>query len=200
MQRNVTTAKEVGEAGMTQDVKIYLIRHGRPSAGFGESLDPGLDDVGWAQAETVAQELAPLGPLPILTSPLRRARDTAVPLERAWQVTARIEPAVAELPTPGAEPQARAIWVREALRGRWWDLGDFYRQWRDQVVKTLVSLDRSTVVTTHFIAINVAVGAATADDRLVCFQPDHCSWTVLEVKDGRLHLLSLGRERETFVL
>lgn len=185
---------------MTQDVKIYLIRHGRPSAGFAESLDPGLDEVGWAQAEAVAQELAPVGPLPILTSPLRRTRDTAVPLEKAWQMTARIEPAVAELPTPGAEPQVRAAWVREVLRGRWRDLTGFHQRWRDQVVATFVSIERSTVVTTHFVAINVAVGAATEDDRLVCFQPDHCSCTVLTVKDGRLHLVLLGRERETLVL
>jgi broad specificity phosphatase PhoE len=185
---------------MTQDVKIYLIRHGRPSAGFSESLDPGLDEVGRAQAEAVAQELAPLGPLPILTSPLRRTRDTAVPFEKVWQVTARIEPTVTELPTPGAEPQERAAWVREAMRGRWRDLAEFYQKWREQVVATLASLDHSTVVTTHFIAINVAVGAATGDDRLICFQPDHCSCTVLTVKNGRLHLLSLGRERETFVL
>jgi broad specificity phosphatase PhoE len=185
---------------MTQEVKIYLVRHGRPSAGFSEALDPGLDEVGWTQAETAAQELAPIGPLPILTSPLRRTRDTAAPLERVWQVTARIEPAVAELPMPGAAPHTRAAWLREALRGRWRDLSEFYQQWRELMVTTLGALDRSTVVTTHFIAINVAVGAATGDDRLVCFQPDHCSCTVLEVKDGRLQLVSLGRERETLVL
>lgn len=185
---------------MAQEVKIYLIRHGRPSAGFSESLDPGLDEVGVAQAETVAHELAPLGPLSLVTSPLRRTRETAVPFEQIWQVTARIEPAVAELPTPGAEPQERATWVREAMRGRWRDLAEFHQKWRDQVVATLSSFAHSTVVTTHFIAINVAVGAATGDDRLICFQPDHCSCTVLTVRDGRLHLLSLGRERETFVL
>jgi len=185
---------------MTQEVKIYLVRHGRPSAGFSEALDPGLDEVGWTQAETAAQELAPIGPLPILTSPLRRTRDTAAPLERVWQVTARIEPVVAELPMPGAAPHTRAAWLREALRGRWRDLSEFYQQWRELMVTTLGALDRSTVVTTHFIAINVAVGAATGDDRLDCFQPDHCSCTVLEVKDGRLQLVSLGRERETLVL
>jgi broad specificity phosphatase PhoE len=185
---------------MLQPRKLYLIRHGRPSAGFGEALDPGLDERGRSQAEALAQELAPLGPLPIITSPLRRARETAAPLERLWKAAARVEPAVAELPTPGADPQARAVWLRTVLRGRWRELSVMHQQWREQVIATLVSLEASTVVTTHFIAINIAVGAATDDDRLVCCEPDHCSCTVLEVRKGRLHLVSLGRQRETQVL
>ena len=81
---------------MEQQVKLYLIRHGRPSAGFAEAMDPGLDEVGRSQAEAVAQELAPLGPLSLVTSPLRRARDTAMPFETLWKVSARIEPAEGE--------------------------------------------------------------------------------------------------------
>ena len=65
---------------MASSVLLYLIRHGRASAGFAEASDPGLDEVGRTQAETAAQELASLGPLPLITSPLKRARETAVPL------------------------------------------------------------------------------------------------------------------------
>ena len=51
----------------------------------------------------------------------------------------------------------------------------------------------------HYVAINVAVGAATADDRLVCFRPDNGSITRIAVSDGRLRLIELGRESETQV-
>jgi broad specificity phosphatase PhoE len=185
---------------MKQPVRLYLIRHGRPTGGFAEVVDPGLDEVGRVQAEAIAQELESLGPLSIITSPLKRARETAAPLEKRWNVQARIESAVAEIPTPGADPPTRAAWLRAAMRGRWPDLSEQHKQWRRRVVETLKSLPASTVVTTHFIAINVAVGAATKDDRLICCEPDHCSCTVLEVRDGWLRLVSLGRQRETQIL
>jgi hypothetical protein len=50
------------------------------------------------------------------------------------------------------------------------------------------------VVVSHYIPINVAVGWATADDRVECAAPDHASVTVLEVADGRARLLERGRE------
>jgi broad specificity phosphatase PhoE len=185
---------------MSDAIRLYLVRHGRPTGGFAEVVDPGLDEVGAAQAEAVAQELETLGPLSIITSPLKRARETAAPLARRWKTTAQIETAVAEIPTPGADPPTRAAWLRKVMRGRWTDLSEQHQQWRQRIVETLVSLPTSTVVTTHFIAINVAVGVATQDDRLICCEPDHCSYTVLELHNGRLQLVSLGRQRETRIL
>ncbi|HJY82781.1 MAG TPA: histidine phosphatase family protein [Candidatus Binatia bacterium] len=182
---------------MASSVLLYLIRHGRPSAGFAEAQDPGLDEVGQMQAEAVAQELASLGPLSILTSPLKRARETAVPLEAVWRVQARVEQAVAEIPTPTVDPQMRSAWLHQALRGRWSELPTTYRKWREQVAAVLSALRTPTVITTHFVAINVAVGVATGDDRMVCFEPDHCSCTVLEVIDRTLRVVTLGRQRAT---
>jgi hypothetical protein len=74
------------------------------------------------------------------------------------------------------------------------------RQWRAEVLVALGALDRTTVVVTHFFGINVAVGAACGDDRLVCFRPDHCSRTVIENDAGRLRLVRLGAEDSTPVL
>ena len=56
-----------------------MVRHGRAAAGFGSHLDPGLDNVGRAQAEATAKELAVRfeDPVPIYSSPLKRAQDTA---------------------------------------------------------------------------------------------------------------------------
>jgi len=186
--------------GMSEAVTLYLVRHGRPTGSFAEVADPGLDEVGITQADAVAQELAAFGPLALITSPLRRARETATPFERLWRTTARVEPSVAEIPTPGADLPTRAAWLREVMRGQWSHLSEQHTQWRQRVIDTLVTLPSSTVVTTHFIAINVAVGAAIGDDRMICCEPDHCSATVLEVRGDRLHLVSLGRQRETKIL
>ena len=64
---------------MSDAIRLYLVRHGRPTGGFAEVANPGLDDIGAAQAEAVAQELEMFGPLSIMTSPLQRARETAAP-------------------------------------------------------------------------------------------------------------------------
>ena len=94
--------------------RLYLVRHGRPEATFSQAPDAGLDKTGRAQAEAVAERLAPLGPLPIVVSPLRRTRETAAPLERRWACSGRIEPAVGEIPSPMTDPEAREKWNERA--------------------------------------------------------------------------------------
>ena len=49
--------------------RLVLVRHGHASGGWDDDPDPGLDDLGRAQAEAMADLVAPLGPLPILVSP-----------------------------------------------------------------------------------------------------------------------------------
>ena len=181
-------------------VRLYLIRHGKAAASFSEAPNPGLDATGLAQAEAMAERLAPLGPLPIVSSPLERARETAAPLERRWRFTARIEPAVGEIPSPMEDPPARGEWLRAVMASAWSAQPDELRTWRQRVLDALVALARPTVVISHFIAINVAIGFAEGDDRVVGFAPDHCSVTVLDVGDGGLRLVRRGIERATQVL
>src|ERR1041385_6268254 len=174
--------------------RLYLVRHGRAAAGFGESHDPGLDVVGRGQAEAVAQELAPRGPLPILSSPLRRTRETAAPLAKLWNVQPAIEEAVAEIPSPTDNLQERVAWLREFMAGSWRNATPALAQWRENVIAALTRLREDTVIFSHYIAINVALGAATGDDRVVVFSPDNCSVTVFENDGGALRLIGKGRE------
>lgn len=180
--------------------RVVLVRHARAAAGWGEDPDPGLDDEGRRQAEVAAAALAPAGPLPVLVSPLRRARETAAPLERLWGVEAVVDPAVGEVPSPVEDLAGRAAWLRTAMGGRWIDLAPEVDGWRRSVVDRLLALTADTVVVSHFVAINAAVGAATGDDRVVCFRPGNCSQTVLEVDGGTLRLVALGEAAATRVL
>ena len=181
---------------------LTLVRHGEAAAGWDDDPDPGLSPAGREQAIAGATALAPLGPRPVLGSPLRRARETAAPLEVEWDVEALVEPAVGEIVAPAAHAglEARGRWLRTAMAGRWSDLDDEHVAWRDAVLGALTGLGGDAVVVTHFIAINVAVGAATGDDRVVCFTPGYCSRTTLEVADGRLRLLEVGASGATQVL
>ena len=87
--------------------KLYLVRHGQASAGWGMESDPGLDNRGVAQAKNAALEMAPLGPLPIITSPLSRTRETSRPLAEIWGVEPRIEKRVGEIRFPSETPDDR---------------------------------------------------------------------------------------------
>lgn len=174
--------------------RLYMVRHGRAAAGFGESHDPGLDELGRKQAEEVTHELAPRGPLPIICSPLRRTRQTAAPLTKLWRVEPVIEQAVAEIPSPTHNLQERVAWLREFMAGSWRNATPALAQWREDVIATLLAIEEDTVIFSHYIAINVAVGAASEDDRVVIFSPDNCSVSVLENGRGSLRLVEKGRE------
>jgi broad specificity phosphatase PhoE len=75
----------------------------------------------------------------------------------------------------------------------------FLSRWRDGVLSALAALETDTVVVTHFVAINVAVGQATGDGRVACCQPDYCSRTAIAIEAGRWSLLELGAEAPSAV-
>jgi broad specificity phosphatase PhoE len=175
--------------------RLTLVRHGRAAGGWDDELDPGLDVLGHAQAEAMADSVAPLGPLPILVSPMRRTRETAAPLERRWGSTAIVDEAVGEVPSPPDVPmKERTMWLREAMSGAWADIGTDYMAWRDGVVARLLAVATDSVVVSHFIAINAAIGAAIGSDQIVVAALDNCSRTVIDVVDGRLILIEQGSE------
>ena len=180
--------------------RLYLVRHGKAGARFGEDADPGLDATGQAEANTMARELAPLGPLQLVASPLRRTRETAAPLERLWETAARIEPRVGEIPSHGIPLAERAAWLTGVMARRWPQIDPGLRRWRDDIVAALLSLTADTVVVSHFVAINAAVSAAQGDDHVRVFSPANCSVTVLDAAGGKLSVVQLGAEGESRVL
>ena len=181
--------------------RLHLVRHGEAASGWGDDLDPGLSARGRGQAEAMATELSSLGPQPVLVSPLRRCRETAEPLLALWHAQPTVEPRVAELPSPpGSTLASRTEWLRGLMAGTWADGAPELDGWRGDVISCLVALDTDAVVVSHFIAINVVVGAATDDDRVVCQRLDNCSVTVVDVDGGALRLVHTGAEASSEVL
>ena len=178
---------------------IYMVRHGRADAAAENPRDPGLDDLGRQQARDTAAALARKGPLPIYSSPFARAQETAAALANLWQVDVTTEPRVAEIPFPMTDLAERSAWLRRAMAGRWSGLDDYLQTWRRELVDCVANLDRDCVVFCHFIAINVAAGAAKGDDRMMIFQPDNASVTVFNNDGGELRLVEFGREAATKV-
>ena len=178
-------------------VRLYLVRHGNASTTWEPGdWDPGLTELGRAQAEARAEQLANLnlGPLAILSSPLRRTRETAAALERKWKTVAVVEPRISEIRADGIAPEKRRDWLRAILQRRWGELGLPLDRWRNDVREALLGIAQDTVVFTHSVAINVAVGFALGDDRVTCFRPANCSCSLLEVEGGQLRVVELGEE------
>ena len=183
------------------DRLVTLVRHGEASAGWDGDADPGLSDLGRSQADRVADALRGHAGCDLVVSPLRRTRETALPVAEALGATPRIEPLVGEVVAPAhaASLEARGPWLRAFMSGGWDGADAELLTWREGVLDALRSLPADAVVVTHFVAINVAVGAATGDDRVVSFRPTHCSRTVLRVGDGGIDVVTLGAEADTVV-
>jgi broad specificity phosphatase PhoE len=188
--------------------RIYLVRHAKPAAAWGDDPDPGLDPLGVTQAAAVAQHLAKAAtPAPIYSSPLRRCRETALPLCELWRREAAVLPSVAEIPSPPVDRAAKREWLTAAMTGTWSELqqnapaGSIdYLDWRRSVVEALQALPHDCVVFTHYIAINVAVGAVQRREDVLCFRPDHASVTVIDADTHGLRLIELGNQAQTGVL
>jgi broad specificity phosphatase PhoE len=180
---------------------LYLIRHGEPSGTWGQAdPDPGLTDLGRKQAEGAAERLQKTPPKLIVSSPLKRARETAIPLARAMSLEPKIAEPVAEIPTPASIAfEKRADWLRSLMAGEWHAAEPPLQTWRTGVVTYLTGLSEDTAVFSHFVAINVALGAAIGDDRVVCFKPAHASITVLETKGRVISLVELGETADTVI-
>jgi broad specificity phosphatase PhoE len=187
--------------------RLYLIRHGRPSSTWGgDDDDPGLDAAGLAQARAARDWLVsrPGAERPnlVVSSPLRRCRETAQPTAEALGVELQIDPVVGEIPTPKAlSAEARPGWLRQAFLGTWGEIqGDLdYDAWRSDIVGSLA--DRgNTAVFSHYVAINAAVSLLSGVDQVLAFRPDHASITILETDGRTVRLIERGSEAQTAVL
>jgi broad specificity phosphatase PhoE len=172
---------------------VILVRHGEASAPWGVDPDPGLSELGRQQALAAAEALATVGPVALVTSPMRRCRETAAPLAARWGVEPLVADPVSEIPSPpGVALAERSAWLLGLAERRYRDADPDTRRWRDEAVAAVRQLDRDTVVFTHFVAINAVLGAALDDDRVFVARVANCSRTVIDVVDGRLHLVELG--------
>lgn len=185
--------------------RLFLVRHGKAAAGFDSHPDPGLDPLGREQAAAFAAAFAARCEADarpaLLCSPLRRTQETAAALLQHWPCQPLLEPRVAELPSPpGMTVAERGPWLKALMRGRWTEAGAELQAWRRALLDCLLELRQDSVIVTHFVAINVAIGAAQDSDQVLVSRPDHCSCTELANDGGRLRLLAEGRQMETEIL
>lgn len=188
---------------------LFLVRHGRAAAGWDAALDPGLDDVGTQQATVVARQLVErIGvakDVRVVSSPLRRCQETAMPFSKMVGAFAKLETSIAEIPSPaGIAMGERTDWLRRVMQGTWSQIfrteGDSYCEFHRDLVQWARSVRHDTVAFSHFIAINALIGAALNDDRVLIRSLDNASITTFQVgAGGELALIDAGSEADTLI-
>jgi broad specificity phosphatase PhoE len=184
--------------------RLFLIRHAEPETGWGEAdPDPGLSAQGREQAATAALTLEGLGDLAVVSSPMRRCRETADAFLRVRGGTALIVPRVSEVAAPVGVADRRA-WLAETFpwrdgmaRRSWADVDPALRAWRDAVVAWVRAVERDCAVFSHFIAINALASAALERDETIVCRPGYASITEFALDAGRLRLVKLGAEMDS---
>ena len=131
-------------------IEILWLRHGQPDwQPDGLAVDePGLTPLGRQQAQATASALRDPGFEAVYVSPLRRARETAQPIERALGLEARVEAWLAELRVKSLQgaPLEEVDRFFTAMRLRdlpeWWDgLGaESFRHFHERVTTGLDEL------------------------------------------------------------
>jgi broad specificity phosphatase PhoE len=126
---------------------------------------------------------------------MRRCAETATPLAERWGVVPAIDDRIGEIKGPD-QVATRAAWLNEVMGKRWAELPADQRAWREEVLGFLLSLDQDCVVFTHLVAINAAIGAATADGRVLCRRVGNCATAVFDNDGESLMLLDLSVEAD----
>lgn len=175
--------------------RLILMRHGEAAPVTDEDHDPGLTARGRLQAAAQAGRLTDLAPDRVVSSPLRRTRETAGKACPGHSIS--IDPRYAELPWPHSQTASqRHAAITTYLAAHWRDMEPDLLEWRERLIGAACAETGCVAIISHFVAINVLVGAALGEDRITLFRPDNASITILRVEGRRLHLEAMGLENE----
>jgi len=181
-------------------MKIYLIRHGQAAASWDQDRDPGLSALGAKQALQLTDRMTPRlsAEITIISSPLKRAQETAAPLSEKLGRKVTIENTFREVPSPAALDD-RPAWLHEMMQRRWPEQPDDLHHWRDAIMCALQESKSECIIFSHFMVINAVISKLTDREETVCFYPDYVSVTHIENTEGILKLIDAGTEMETVI-
>ena len=190
-------------------MELVLVRHALPvridATPDGGPADPALAARGHEQAQRLVEALTLDRVDALYTSPSRRARETAAPLERALGRAAEVEDGLAEFDTADSS-YVPVEELKAAGDPRWTALvhGDLYSSGVDPVAfraRVVDAVERiaarhpggRVVLFSHAGAINAATGAVLGQERTIWFAPDYCSISrIAAARDGRRGIVSLN--------
>jgi 2,3-bisphosphoglycerate-dependent phosphoglycerate mutase len=188
-------------------MQILMIRHGRPETQNGAS-DPDLCEIGRKQARDLSAVLARSGVARLVSSPLRRALQTAEPTAEVLGLDVAVIDGLAEADRFGASYRSVEELRREPAL---WDrfLADpvgflgadpvaFRREVLDALESVLTDSVAKVAIFTHGLPINVVLSHVLGLDRITHFVPHYCS--ISRLNGDSLDRLSVISVNETTFL
>jgi broad specificity phosphatase PhoE len=167
-------------------MQILLIRHGRPETG---TRDPAVSEAGRAHVRRLADFLSGCGIVSILSSPMRRALETAAPTSERLGLDVRVIEGLAEADRFGEsyrsveelrrDPTAWQSFLADPIGYLGADPVAFKQGVLDAVELALKSGEATTAIFTHGLPINVVLSHALGLERVTYFVPHYCSVTRL---------------------
>ena len=99
------------------EVEIILIRHGEAASGWSDDSDPGLSNLGKSQAEAVKENLESFTNqnFQLISSPKKRAIETAQPTSLNWKSEIKIDDSFSEIPTSNIKLERRMEWLKSMM-------------------------------------------------------------------------------------
>ena len=180
---------------MTQ---IWVVRHGEATASWEKDPDPGLSGLGQSQAEETATALMDIVPVgaQLISSPLRRARETAAVFANKRGDGVRVDARFSEVRSP-VPMSGRKAWLQEFMRQDWCEQSDDLWAWRRDILSGLKEATGPTVVFCHFLVINAAIAEIEKKPKVLQLYPANASFHELKLERGELSLVQLGQQMET---
>ena len=189
---------------------LVLVRHAEPVRTPAGSVtgpaDPGLTELGFDQSRRLAEWLA-LEPIDVVvSSPMRRARETAAPLAAALGLDIEIVDGLTEydsgsddyIPMDELQASGDPRWLA-MVEGRWEDFGaDPAHVFKARVAETVDAIvdrnpGRRVVAVCHGGVVNCALASILGIDRYLWFEPVYTSISrVVASRSGVRSVVSLN--------
>jgi broad specificity phosphatase PhoE len=189
---------------------LVFVRHAEPvrtPAGTVRGpADPGLTPLGFEQARRLAGWLACEPVDAVLSSPMRRARETAEPVAAALGLEVEIVEGLVEydstsddyIPTEELQAAGDPRWLA-MVEGRWEEFGaDPAHVFKDRVARTVEEIidrfaGRRVVAVCHGGVVNCALATILDIDRYLWFEPAYTSISrVVASRSGVRSIVSLN--------
>jgi len=187
--------------------RIYLVRHGESEANregrYQGRRDSPLSSLGHRQTAALATALSSSNAACVVSSPLRRCVETAVPVAAGLGVALACDDRLIEIAHGTWEGRLRAELEREdAARVHAWrtapqrvrfdggeSLNDVEARWRSFAASPAVATD--AVVVTHDVLVRLAILAATNRPlaQLWEVEVENAAYAVFNINDGRWQLV-----------
>ena len=181
------------------EVEIILIRHGEAASSWDDDQDPGLSNLGKSQAKAVRENLESFKShnFHLISSPKKRAIETAQPTSLAWESEVKIDDAFSEIPASNIKHERRMEWLKCMMNMDIAMLPKDVKEWRSRIIKKLKNIKSNSIIFSHFMVINVVVGYVKNHPMLLSMYPDNGSLTKIKVSNGKISLIKIGDEKNT---